>query len=139
MVCRTSHGRAVIKRAAVHERTDPMTGVIFDSKGELRRWHELQLLARAGVITDLRRQVKFPLCIDGKPILIRSAGYPNGRAVSYTSDFCYRENGIDIVEDYKSYQTDIARLRIALVEACCGVKVRVTGSANIRKNRSRKS
>jgi hypothetical protein len=129
----------VIKRASVADRTDESTGIVFDSKGELRRWHELQLLMRVGEISELRRQVKFLLCVNGKPIFVRSEGFPNGRKVKFTADFVYRENGREVVEDFKSYQTDIARLRIALVEACCGVIVKITGSARIRKNKSGRS
>jgi hypothetical protein len=128
----------MIKRVAPERRTDHNTGIVFDSRGELMRWHQLQLLARAGEITELRRQVKFPLLVNGEPILIKSAGFPNGREVKFTADFVYKENGQEIVEDYKAYQTDIARLRIALVEACCGVRVRVTGTAKIRTGRSKK-
>jgi hypothetical protein len=59
--------------------------------------------------------------------------------VKFTADFVYSENGREVVEDFKSYQTDIARLRIALVEACCGVIVKITGAARIRKNKSGRS
>ena len=41
--------------------TDPITGFVFDSKKEHRRWCELQLLERAGKISRLRRQVAYEL------------------------------------------------------------------------------
>lgn len=70
-------------------------GVIFDSKGEAVRWAELKLLQRAGKITELRRQVKFLL-------LDRQA---DEKAVHYTCDFMYTENGRTVVEDVKSEVT----------------------------------
>lgn len=41
--------------------TDPMTGFVFDSKAEHRRWCELMLLERAGKIHRLQRQVSYEL------------------------------------------------------------------------------
>ena len=38
--------------------TDPITGFVFDSKKEHKRWCELFLLERACKIRNLRRQVK---------------------------------------------------------------------------------
>ena len=70
---------------------------IFDSKHELRRWIELQMLLRAGRISDLRRQVPFELIPaqkrDGKIV---------ERPVKYIADFVYTENGETVVEDAKA-------------------------------------
>lgn len=38
-----------------------LDGIVFHSKGEMERWAELKLLAKAGEIAGLERQVKFPL------------------------------------------------------------------------------
>jgi hypothetical protein len=100
-------------------------GMVFHSKGELRRWLELRLLERAGLIQLLRRQVPFPLVIDGKPIRIRSAGYPRGRACRYTADFAYIENGIRKVEEFKGMDDTASRLRRAVVEAIYGIEIEV--------------
>jgi len=132
----------MISRASKAARTDPATGIVFDSASELRRYRELQLLERAGIIRNLRRQVVFPLVIKGVgPILIRSPRYRNGRAAIYTADFCYEEaheGGLawrEAVEDHKGYQTDIARLRIAVVEAIYGIEIRITGPAKRAKRK----
>ena len=54
-------------------------GEIFDSKQEIARYIELNLLEKAGKIKNIRRQVKFELLPAG-----------NGeRAVTYTADFVY--------------------------------------------------
>lgn len=132
----------MVARASKAARTDPATGIVFDSLSERRRWNELLLLERAGLIRNLRRQVVFPLVIKGVgPILIRSPRYKNGRSAVYTADFCYeesREGGLDwreVIEDYKGFQTDIARLRIAVVEAIYGIEIRITGPAKRAKRK----
>ena len=75
-----------------NERITSVSGDVFDSKRELRRWMELQLLQRAGEITDLERQVKYVLIptqrIDGKVV---------EKECSYIADFRYREKGAEVV------------------------------------------
>ena len=44
-----------------HSRKVVWNGIQFDSAKEARRYQELLLLKRAGVILDLERQVKFEL------------------------------------------------------------------------------
>lgn len=107
----------------------PETGAYFDSKGEYRRWQDLKLLERAGQITDLERQVKYPLSINGRPIKIRSKGYPAGRQCTLTLDYRYFEDGTLVVEDFKGYDTPASRLRRAVFEAQYGIPVRITGAA----------
>lgn len=75
-------------------------GQKFDSKKEANRWTELKLMERAGLITDLKRQVKFiltPAKYDerGKLILPTSV---------YIADFVYRKNRRQVVEDVKGYK-----------------------------------
>jgi hypothetical protein len=73
----------------------------FDSKREARRYEELWLLQRAGLISDLKLQEKFVLIpsqrIDGKVV---------ERELSYKADFSYIENGKKVVEDAKGFRTD---------------------------------
>lgn len=69
--------------------------VVFDSKGELNRYPELQLLQKAGQISDLELQKRFVLLPDfqyrDKKI----------RGITYIADFYYIENGHPIVEEIK--------------------------------------
>lgn len=74
-----------------------LDGIRFDSKAEARRYAELKLLERAGVITDLKLQPRYTL-LDK---------YTNGtrqriRAVTYVADFEYKEADKTVVEDVKS-------------------------------------
>lgn len=76
-------------------------GITFDSKKEWTRWHELLLMQKAGIITDLRRQVRFELI----PKQYNQAGKLIERAVTYVADFCYQEDGHVVVEDTKGMRT----------------------------------
>lgn len=75
-------------------------GITFDSVREYTRYCELKLLERAGVITDLERQVKYELIpaqrMDGRLV---------ERAVTYVADFRYKEKGQTVVEDAKGFRT----------------------------------
>lgn len=71
-------------------------GITFDSAKEARRYSELKIMQRAGLISDLKLQPRFELLPTFKK---------NGvthRKIEYVGDFSYTEKGIDIVEDVKS-------------------------------------
>ena len=76
-------------------------GIQFDSKHEATRWVELTYLQRAGLISDLKRQVPYELIPNQK----NEAGKVIERAVTYVADFVYQENGHVVVEDAKSPAT----------------------------------
>lgn len=82
-----------------HAKKCEWDGEVFDSKKEMRRYKELKLLEKAGVICNLKRQVKYVLIpsqrIDGKVV---------ERECSYKADFVYEENGQTVVEDVKGYR-----------------------------------
>lgn len=92
----------------------------FDSKGEAKRWSTLLLLQRAGEISELRRQVRFPLFTMGK------AGHPVQFAV-YVADFVYVEKGERVVEDHKARSgiDPAAALKLRCMEAA-GTPVKLT-------------
>ena len=69
-------------------------GMTFDSKKELKRWQELELLELAGQITDLNRQITFELLPKQGEM----------RAVKYIADFMYCENGANFCEDVKGFK-----------------------------------
>lgn len=85
-------------------------GIVHDSIKELRRWKELQLLERAGLIKDLKRQVKFVLIPAQREqgTIGKRGGLKQGklieRELSYIADFVYTENGKMVVEDAKGYK-----------------------------------
>ena len=74
-------------------------GQKFDSIKERNRYAELQLLQKAGEISELQRQVKFEL---------QPAFYHAGhklRPIIYVCDFFYKEKDKYIIEDVKSPAT----------------------------------
>ena len=69
--------------------------ITFDSKKESERYLELQMLVKARVIKDLKRQVRFEVVPKTE----------TERAVYYVADFVYSENNKLICEDVKSDAT----------------------------------
>jgi hypothetical protein len=97
-------------------RKTELDGVTFDSAKEARRWSELNLLQRAGQIRDLRRQVRYPLKVEGKLIC------------TLVADFAYEDaEGGTVVEDTKSDFTrklPVWRIKSKLFSALHGFDVR---------------
>ncbi len=100
-------------------------GRTFDSKREANRYCELLLLERAGEISDIELQPEYPLVIDGRPVKIRSKGYPKGRRSKYTADFKYLDTRTMryVVEDVKGIDTTASRIRRAVVECIYGIEI----------------
>lgn len=70
----------------------------FDSRKEERRYNELLILERSGIITDLKRQVPYELIPSQ-----RESGKVIERACIYKADFTYIQDGGLVVEDVKPY------------------------------------
>lgn len=89
-------------------------GIKFSSKLEAKRYGELLILQRAGVIRDLRRQVKIALTGRDGPILT-----PTGRQANYVADFVYVDtrHGQEVIEDAKGYPTPEYTLKRAILAA----------------------
>ncbi len=97
----------------------------FPSRREARRYGELKMMQRAGEITGLQLQPKYPLGDDHNPILIKSGGYPNGRRATYFADFKYTDTrtGSEVIEDVKGMDTPVGRLKRAIVEAQYSIEI----------------
>ena len=105
-------------------------GITFDSKKEAKRYTELKLLEKSGMITHLELQPTYQITVNGVDIC------------KYKADFSYytvREENREqysnskgewivptktgdregqIIEDVKGFKTPIYRLKKKLVEAC---------------------
>ena len=88
-------------------------GITFASKHEGKRYCELRLLERAGEITDLELQPRFPITLN------------NQKICTYIADFRYREvkTGQSVIEDAKGVITQIYALKRKLVFAMYGVTI----------------
>ena len=90
-------------------------GRLFDSKAEAARWQELQMLERAGEITELERQVEYELIPKQK----------GERAVKYIADFRYVDHeGKTVVEDTKGVKTPVWIIKRKLMLRVHGIRVR---------------
>ena len=96
-----------------------VNGIEFDSKREARRYMELEVMARAGEIQNLQRQVKYELLpnqkIDGKVV---------ERAVAYVADFVYEKDGEAVVEDTKGHRTRDYILKRKMMLFFHGIRIR---------------
>lgn len=91
----------------------------FDSVREWERFQVLMLKERGGLITNLRRQVRFEL-VPG----VKLAGEKRARpAIRYFADFVYVEHGREIIEDSKGRQTPEYRLKKHLMKALLGLDI----------------
>ncbi len=95
-------------------------GEVFDSKKELRRYQQLELMEKAGEIRNLRKQVKYVLIpAQREPDVIgKRGGIKKGRVIerecAYMADFVYEDakTGETVVEDVKSDITRTTEYRI---------------------------
>jgi len=102
-------------------------GITFDSKAEAKRWGELQMLARGGLIDNLTRQESFELAP-----AVRFAGEKRQKPpLRYVADFSYTEwqgdKKMRIVEDVKSPATMTRAFQIKrhLMMSLFGIDVRI--------------
>lgn len=106
-------------------------GETFHSSGEAQRWMDLRQLQSVGHIRKLRRQVRFPLIVNGVTL------------GAYIADFVYEEKQIhprqpslipvapftewpEIVEDFKGFRTDMYIWKAKHIKAQYGVTIRET-------------
>ena len=101
-----------------HNIKTEIDGITFASKAEARRYQELKLMERAGVIGELELQPSFALVVNGTKIC------------RYVADFKYLDkekstNAEDcrVVEDVKGVKTPAYRLKKKLMKAIHGIEV----------------
>lgn len=100
------------------------------SKKELKRWTELKLQEEAGMISDLRKQVKFVLIpAQREPDTIGARGGVHKgklieREAAYIADFVYQKDGETIVEDTKGFRTKDYVLKRKLMLWVHQIKIR---------------
>ena len=95
-----------------HNKKVVRDGETFDSVKEYHHWIELCLMEKAGLISDLQRQVKYvliPSQKEGKKTIEREC--------SYRADFVYTDNetGETVVEDVKGMRTEVYKIKRKLM------------------------
>ena len=116
-----------------HSRKIIINGEKFDSKKEHARFNQLSLLEKAGVITNLQRQVKFELIPAqyenvSREEYIKSKGKKTKgkcieRACNYIADFVYETDGKRVVEDTKGFKTKDYIIKRKLLLYRYGIKI----------------
>ena len=103
----------------------------YDSKAEMKRGKELELLEAAGEICNLQRQVKFVLLpTQREPDTIGARGGKiKGKLIekecSYYADFTYTDkNGDFVVEDVKGEETEVFKIKRKMMLYFHGIRVR---------------
>jgi len=102
------------KRSKYRSLKTVVDGHEFDSIKEAKRYGELKILEKAGLISNLNLQPSIPLKYEG--VLI----------CTYRADFSYFDNAIGspVVEDVKGFKTPVYRLKKKMVAAFHGILVR---------------
>lgn len=98
-------------RSKYNAKKTEVGGIMFDSKKEARRYSQLKLLGKSGVISDLVLQPKFDLVINSV------------RCGFYKADFQYIKNGEVVIEDVKGFKTPIYNLKKKLVKALYNIDI----------------
>jgi hypothetical protein len=84
--------------------------MLFDSAGEAKRYAELCVMQRGGLISGLERQPKFVL----QKAFVDAAG-AKVRPLTYTADFRYFEAGQEIIEDFKGWPDEKFKIKWKIV------------------------
>ena len=123
------------KNKYYNTKTKTSDGNVFDSGKEARRWEQLLLLAKAGEITNLRRQVKYELLPNQYETYERYSKRGErlkdgerlvARKVEYVADFVYTivKTGETIVEDTKGVKTKDYIIKRKLMYAVHSIKIK---------------
>lgn len=106
----------MFKTPKYHNKKTEIDGISFASKKEAKRYTELKLLERAGLIKNIELQKKF---------VFEGLVYDSGRKVSYLADFVYiDEKGVKVVEDAKGMKTEVYKIKKALMRHFFNIEIR---------------
>ena len=112
-----------------HAQPQVVDNIRFASQKEARRYRELKLLEKAGMIARLKLQQRFELCAPKTnlrgdvtdPEWMKTVGH-------YVADFCYDELTLEatqfVIEDVKGFKTPLYRWKKKHVEAQYGITIR---------------
>lgn len=122
MVRIAKNNNPLFQQSKYGNRKTEVDGIVFDSKHEAHRWIELKYMERAGLISDLKRQVRFELL----PCQYDERDRVVERSITYIADFVYMENGKKVVEDAKSSatKTDVYKIKKKLMLWRHGIRIK---------------
>lgn len=94
-----------------HAKKTEIDGICYDSKHEAKDGQHLQKLESMGIISNLQRQVRFPLQKSFKNNQGKTV-----RSISYVADFVYERDGKKYVQDSKGVRTEVYKIKRKLFE-----------------------
>lgn len=120
------------KKNKYNARSVDYDGLKFDSQREALRYKELTFLISEGIISNLKRQVKYVLIpAQREPSTIGPrGGVKPGKLIekecSYIADFVYTvvETGETVVEDTKGFRTKDYLIKRKLMLFVYGIKIK---------------
>ena len=110
-----------------------VNGIKFDSQKEAKRYQELSMFEKTGVISCLQMQVKFLLIPTQYEIAerygkkgqkLQSGTKCIEKECSYYADFVYKRGGEIIVEDTKGFKTPEYIIKRKLMLYKYGIKIK---------------
>lgn len=119
-------------RSKYHNKKVKHNGRTLDSRRERKRYYELEVLEKAGEISDLRLQVPFeiiPAIYETVEIQlktkVKSVQKCVQRAAYYVADFVYMDkDGNQVVEDAKGFRTPEYLLKKKMMRAFLGITIK---------------
>lgn len=114
-----------------HNRRVEYEGIVFDSLKEKRRYCQLQLMEKQGIISDLRLQVPYellPAIYEDEIVKLKTKTKVVKRcvqkSVKYVADFVYKDRyEYEIVEDVKGQRTKEYILKKKMMRALLGITI----------------
>jgi hypothetical protein len=89
-----------------------MEGIRFASRKEAKKYKELSLMVKAGMLVRVDRQVRYPLIVNGDKICV------------YIADFItYDFEGNRKVIDIKGFLTPVYKIKKKLMKAIYGIDI----------------
>lgn len=114
-----------------HNKRVEYEGIVFDSLKEKKRYCQLQLLEKQGMISNLRLQVPFeliPAIYEDEIVKLKTKTKVKKkliqRATTYVADFVYETMGKTIVEDTKGFRTKEYELKKKMMRAFLGIEIK---------------
>lgn len=102
-------------------------GILYHSESEALYAQQLDILKMAGEIREWKRQVEYPLYVNG--VLV----------TTYFADFeVYKAHTTPIVVDVKGHQTPESKIKIKLMKAVYGIEVVIVPANSTRPSRKTK-
>ena len=104
-----------LRRSKYNAKPEWVDNIRFDSGNEAKRYQELKILLKVGIISDLKWHVPYKLDVNGIHI------------TTYEADFTYKDQkGNFVVEDTKGVETREFKIKSKLMLACHNIRIILT-------------